>query len=82
MQPTAITVPRSEFPEENFSLFPHVLCRNYAYEVNFGQKEEPWFPHPEELKDYLFLQAVEGKIEGPKRHEKREDCEVRCFLCC
>ncbi|XP_050294295.1 heterogeneous nuclear ribonucleoprotein U-like protein 1 isoform X2 [Anthonomus grandis grandis] len=79
LQPTAITVPRTEFPEE-FSLFPHVLCRNYAYELNFGQKEEPWFPHPEELKDYQFLQEVENKVEGPRRPEKREDCEVLLMI--
>lgn len=76
VQPTAITVPRSELPQDQFSLFPHVLCRNYAYELNFGALEEPWFPQPEELKTYQFLQQIEEKIEGPRRPEKREDCEV------
>ncbi|XP_019754022.1 heterogeneous nuclear ribonucleoprotein U-like protein 2 [Dendroctonus ponderosae] len=74
-QPTAITVPRSEFPED-LALFPHVLCRNYAYELNFGANETPWFPHPEELKDYEFLQDVQDKVSGPKRPDKREECEV------
>lgn len=76
LQPTAITLPLSEFPEENFSLFPHVLCRNYAYEMNFGANEEPWFPNPEELQDYQFLQEVEEKVAGPRRPETRSECEV------
>ncbi|XP_066152359.1 heterogeneous nuclear ribonucleoprotein U-like protein 2 [Euwallacea fornicatus] len=75
LQPTAATVPRSELPQENFNLFPHILCRNYAYEVNFGDKE-PWFPHPDLLQTYQFLEQAEHKVEGPQRPEKREDCEV------
>ncbi|KAL1517197.1 hypothetical protein ABEB36_000993 [Hypothenemus hampei] len=76
IQPSALTIPRSEFPQENFNLFPHILCRNYAYEVNFGDRDEAWFPIPEELKDYQFLTQHEEKISGPKRPESREECEV------
>ncbi|KAF7268295.1 hypothetical protein GWI33_018563 [Rhynchophorus ferrugineus] len=75
VQPVATTIPRSELPEESFSLFPHILCRNYAYEMNFGNREEAWFPHPEELKGYVFLQDATNKIIGPRRPEKRSDCE-------
>lgn len=73
---SAITVPRSEITLEELTLFPHILCRNYAYEVNFGNREEPWFPHPDELKDYNFLQSAPNKVLGVKSLEKRSDCEL------
>lgn len=76
LQGTAITVPRSEFPEEGFALFPHILSRNYAFEVNYGLREEPWFKSPEELGEYKFLEQAEGKVKGPKRPETRGECEV------
>lgn len=79
MQPTAIVVPRTDFPEDGFALFPHVLSRNYAFELNLGSKEEPWFANPETLDDFVYLEKVEEKIPGPVRPETRSECEVNTF---
>lgn len=82
IQGAAITVPRSEFPEENFALFPHVLSRNYAFELNLGAREEAWFANPEDVADYVFLEKVEEKVAGPLRPQARSECEVRSFCFC
>lgn len=81
-QGVAVTIPRSEFPEENFALFPHVLSRNYAFELNLGSREEAWFANPDEFADYEFLNQVEGKIQGPLRPETRGECEVSLINPC
>lgn len=75
-QDTAIVVPRTEFPEEGFALFPHVLSRNYAFELNLGSRDEPWFSSPENLADYIYLEKAEDKVAGPVRPETRSECEV------
>lgn len=79
LQGVAVTVPRDEFPEENFALFPHVLSRNYAFELNLGSKEERWFANPDEMEDYVLLDKVEEKVPGPLRPEARSECEVGSF---
>lgn len=76
MQPIATTIPKTDFSDDNVSLFPHVLSRNYAFEFNLGEREEPWFPIPSELEGYIFLSKTEDKISGPIRPETRGECEV------
>nr|CAH7718709.1 unnamed protein product [Callosobruchus chinensis] len=66
---------KSDFPVEGFALFPHVLSRNFAFEINLGDKEA-WFPVPDELEGYQFISKLEDKISGPARPENRSDCEV------
>lgn len=75
LQPDITSIARSELPLENFSLFPHVLARNYSFDVNFGS-EDPWFPSPENLQDYVYVGNVEDRIEGPQRPQTRNECEV------
>uniref|UniRef100_A0ABM5F427 Heterogeneous nuclear ribonucleoprotein U-like protein 2 isoform X2 n=1 Tax=Pogona vitticeps TaxID=103695 RepID=A0ABM5F427_9SAUR len=56
-------------------LLPHVLCKNCAVELNFGQKEEPFFPIPE---DYVFIRAVpvEDRVRMPVPPKTSGECEV------
>lgn len=58
------------------ALLPHVLCKNCVVELNFGQKEEPFFPAPE---DYVFIHAVpvEDRVRTPLPPKTIEECEVR-----
>lgn len=55
-------------------LFPHILSKNCSFEVNFGNRE-PW---TQILPDFTNVGevAIEKRIAGPKRPEKKEDCEV------
>ncbi|NXW26219.1 HNRL2 protein, partial [Circaetus pectoralis] len=57
------------------ALLPHVLCKNCVVELNFGQKEEPFFPVPE---DYVFIHAVpvEDRVRTPLPPKTTEECEV------
>ncbi|CAH1388664.1 unnamed protein product [Nezara viridula] len=56
------------------ALAPHVLTKNVRFEVNFGQVE-PWFPI---RTGYTFVNQVpvEQCIAGPRRPEKKSDCEM------
>uniref|UniRef100_A0A6P7H0L3 Heterogeneous nuclear ribonucleoprotein U-like isoform X3 n=1 Tax=Diabrotica virgifera virgifera TaxID=50390 RepID=A0A6P7H0L3_DIAVI len=71
--PTEIS--KSEMPED-FVLYPHIVSRNYAFEVNFGEKAEPWFAVPSELTNYKFISKAENKVSGPTRPEAKSECEV------
>ncbi|XP_048368720.1 heterogeneous nuclear ribonucleoprotein U-like protein 2 isoform X4 [Sphaerodactylus townsendi] len=57
------------------ALLPHVLCKNCSVELNFGQKEEPFFPVPEE---YMFIHSVpvEDRVRTPQPPKTTEECEV------
>lgn len=57
------------------ALLPHVLCKNCVVELNFGQKEEPFFPPPEE---FVFIHAVpvEERVRTATPPKTIEECEV------
>ncbi|XP_043827071.1 heterogeneous nuclear ribonucleoprotein U-like protein 2 [Dromiciops gliroides] len=57
------------------ALLPHVLCKNCVVELNFGQKEEPFFPPPEE---FVFIHAVpvEERLRVALPPKSMEECEV------
>ncbi len=58
------------------ALFPHILSKNCELEINFGQREEPYFPVKE---GYTFVNSVpeEDRVRGTLPPAKKEDCEVR-----
>ncbi|CAL1261481.1 unnamed protein product [Larinioides sclopetarius] len=60
------------------ALFPHVLTKNTAFEVNFGQKEKPYFPLPDAVKEYVFIGCLplEQRESGTRPPKRREDCEM------
>nr|XP_034953830.1 heterogeneous nuclear ribonucleoprotein U-like protein 2 [Zootoca vivipara] len=57
------------------ALLPHVLCKNCVVELNFGQKEEPFCPVPE---DFIFIHAVpvEDRVRTPLPPKTPGECEV------
>ncbi|XP_059811165.1 heterogeneous nuclear ribonucleoprotein U-like protein 2 [Hypanus sabinus] len=69
----AFTVSKESLGDK--ALFPHVLTKNCALECNFGQKEEPFFPVPE---DYTIIQnvALEDRVRGAVGPKTRDACEV------
>ncbi|XP_055927077.1 heterogeneous nuclear ribonucleoprotein U-like protein 1 [Argiope bruennichi] len=60
------------------ALFPHVLTKNTAFEVNFGQKEKPYFPLPDVVKDYIFIGCLplEQRESGTRPPKRKADCEM------
>lgn len=72
MQGLAYTITHSELQDK--ALFPHILSKNTKFKCNFGN-EDSWFSPPD---GYTFVAhvAADQRVSGPKRPEKREDCEV------
>ena len=71
-QGVAYNVDREELKGQ--PLFPHILTKNCCFEVNFGNRESwaqplPGFTNIGEV-------PLEDRIPGPKRPERKEDCEV------
>lgn len=62
------------------ALLPHVLCKNCVVELNFGQKEEPFFPPPQE---FVFIHAVpvEERVRTAVPPKTIEECEVCSTVC-
>uniref|UniRef100_A0A0A9XC80 Heterogeneous nuclear ribonucleoprotein U-like protein 1 n=1 Tax=Lygus hesperus TaxID=30085 RepID=A0A0A9XC80_LYGHE len=60
---------------EGKPLAPHILTKNAAFAVNFGQEEVPWTQVQD---NYVFLNKfpIEEATPGPRRPEKRSDCEM------
>ncbi|CAO2584590.1 Heterogeneous nuclear ribonucleoprotein U-like protein 2 [Lemmus lemmus] len=60
------------------ALLPHVLCKNCVIELNFGQKEEPFFPPPEE---FVFIHAVpvEERVRIAVPPKTIEECECNVY---
>ncbi|OCT84056.1 heterogeneous nuclear ribonucleoprotein U-like protein 2 isoform X2 [Xenopus laevis] len=57
-------------------LFPHVLCKGCAFQVNFGQKEEAWHPPPDE---FIFLKDAQPE-DLARSLESIDDCEVLLMI--
>ncbi|XP_011674976.2 heterogeneous nuclear ribonucleoprotein U isoform X3 [Strongylocentrotus purpuratus] len=56
------------------ALFPHFMVKNISVEVNFGQKEEPYFPLKEGF-SFLGQLPAEDTERGPKPPATKKDCE-------
>ncbi|XP_053576055.1 heterogeneous nuclear ribonucleoprotein U-like protein 2 [Bombina bombina] len=57
------------------ALFPHVMCIGCAFQVNFGQRQEPWYDPPDE---FTFIKNIElANLTRSKPLPKtKEECEV------
>ena len=57
------------------ALFPHILLKNCEVSLNFGQKEEPFYPVKE---GYAFINDIPDaeRVRGSLPPEKKEECEV------
>ncbi|KAK9511011.1 hypothetical protein O3M35_005666 [Rhynocoris fuscipes] len=69
---TAWQLPLEELQDK--ALAPHILTKNVKFAVNFGQTE-PW---GEVQEGYTFVKnfPIEDAVAGPRRPEKRSDCEI------
>ncbi|GFQ73559.1 heterogeneous nuclear ribonucleoprotein U-like protein 1 [Trichonephila clavata] len=63
---------------EGQALFPHVLTKNVSFEVNFGQKEQPFCPLPDDLQDFCFIGCLplQQRVSGTRAPKRKEDCEM------
>ncbi|XP_073461431.1 heterogeneous nuclear ribonucleoprotein U-like protein 2 [Aquarana catesbeiana] len=69
----AFVIEQSTLGEQ--ALLPHILCKGCAFQVNFGQREEPWHVPPE---NFTFLKefADEDLTRAPSPPKTNEECEV------
>lgn len=72
-QGVAFTLTKEEL--NGRALFPHILTKNCRFEVNFGQKEEPWFP-PMEGYEWASKIPVESRVRGALTPATRADCQM------
>ncbi|XP_046400742.1 heterogeneous nuclear ribonucleoprotein U-like protein 1 isoform X2 [Ischnura elegans] len=86
----AYDVPKEKL--EGKALFPHILSKNCAFECFFGSgpaikqedvkpaetKPQPWVGPDAERSTYVPIGQADPslRVRGPKRPEKREDCEA------
>lgn len=77
VQENALTFSKTDLPDENCAFFPHILSKNYSFELNLGDRDVAWHQKVEDFEDYIFLNKVEDKIAGPLRPSSRSECEVR-----
>lgn len=78
LQPEALSFPKSDLLDENCAFFPHILSRNYSFELNLGNRDDAWFP--DVGGEYMFLDKFENKVAGPARPSSRSECEVIIFI--
>ncbi|KAJ8665326.1 hypothetical protein QAD02_006988 [Eretmocerus hayati] len=76
-QGTAFTVKKEDLSGK--ALIPHILARNCAFKVNFGQ-EEPWSKEIPEGFSVVGKVDINDRQPGHRRPEKRADCEI-VLLC-
>ncbi|KAM4017520.1 heterogeneous nuclear ribonucleoprotein U-like protein 2 [Anomaloglossus baeobatrachus] len=73
----AFDVPKSTLGEE--ALLPHILCKGCTFQVNFGQKEEPWHPPSEGFSFVKDVQSEDLK-RTPLPPSGAEECEVLLMI--
>lgn len=75
-QDIAFQIPKESLGEK--ALFPHILSKNISFEVNFGERSEPWIADEafKEGFEWASKVPVESRVRGPKKPEEKKDCEV------
>ncbi|XP_063801055.1 heterogeneous nuclear ribonucleoprotein U-like protein 2 isoform X2 [Pseudophryne corroboree] len=73
----AFVLDKSTLSEQ--ALLPHVLCKGCTFQVNFGQKEEPWHLPPD---GFTFLKGIqpEDLTRMPLPPSTVEECEVLLMI--
>lgn len=75
-QEVAFQIPKESLGEK--ALFPHVLSKNIKFEVNFGERSEPWIADEAFKEGFEWASKIpeESRVRGPKKPEEKKDCEV------
>ncbi|XP_044125651.1 heterogeneous nuclear ribonucleoprotein U-like protein 2 [Bufo gargarizans] len=73
----AFTVAKSSLGEQ--ALLPHILCKGCTFQVNFGQKEEPWHQPPD---GFSFLKEFQSEdlTRTPIPPKTAEECQVLLMI--